>query len=209
MLSHQFELVGWVTAIIINTLVGALSLYGLHILVSISSHLQLSLDDYFQFTALNILCKKHKKGYISYGKALYIGFKDGPSFMKWAAVPSYILVNSIMVIFQFCTLCLYYEFVCDCLLQLCSNVIDKNAMSLAVFPIFVLIYSINHCKIIATLSIIADILLMAVFCIILYVVTSTGIKPKEHVAFRGARYIPSMMCTTLNALETTGVVSKL
>lgn len=153
-----------------------------------------------------MLCKKHNTGYIPYGKALYIGFMEGPKFMKWAAIPSIIIVNTIMLIFQFCSLCLYYEFVCVLILKLCYSAIDKNLVSLYVFPLFVFIYFINNHKIMAFLSILADILLIVVCCMILYNATSSGVSQKTHLAFRGARFIPGVMCTALYTLETTGVV---
>lgn len=161
-----------------------------------------------QFSALNILCRKHKQGYIPYGNALYMSFREGPKWFRWAAVPSYIIVNTFMIVFQFISMCLYYQLITHLIVKMCNQSINKYQMAICVFPIIVLIYFINSSRIISLLSIMADFMLMAVFCMIIYIATNLGIKPHEPVAYRGAGYIPGVVCTSLFNLETTGVVRR-
>lgn len=133
---------------------------------------------------------------------------EGPASMKWAAVPSCMLVNSVMVVFQFCSLCVYYEVVCTVTLKMCSKLpLDKNHIALCVFPLIVFIFFINNSKIISIISIVADILLLAVFCMIIHSATSQGIDPQKYSAFRDANSIPDIMFTALFTLDTTAVVS--
>lgn len=212
LIPYQFKKVGWAFGITVNVIAGALCLHGLLTLVIWNFKkrriiLILFLVSFSQFNSLYLLCKKHQKGYIPFGMGLYWGFKEGPEFSKRLAVPSCILVNSIIIAEQFSTMCVYYEVVCRFMLGVVESPMDDNYIALCVFPVMVIAYFVKNSKVVSIISILADILMLIALFMVIYVATSVGIGPKTHEGFRDLRMVPTVMSTFLFNLETTGVVS--
>lgn len=168
--------------------------------------IKVCLLQFLQFSALNKLCKKYERGYVPFGEALYIGFRDGPASLKWAAIPSGILVNAIMVFFQFFSLCLYFGYMVQVITGL-GIADDKYYACLYLFPVVVLVYFLKEPRIIGMLSIIAVIFFTIICAMILYDATIVGISPKRHVAFNDSVELPYVIFYSLYILQSTGAVS--
>ncbi|XP_048004303.1 proton-coupled amino acid transporter-like protein CG1139 [Leguminivora glycinivorella] len=189
-----FRRVGLIAGVVGLFLIGSFATYCIHMLIA----------------AQYILCKRAKKGYMSYSRSIRTAIQSGPASLRWLATYLGKFVNAVLVVWQLGLCCVYSVFVAENVKQVCDYYGLEYSIRLHILMGFIPLLLLNmmkSLKVLSPLSFISNIITILGLILVFYylmeddvTVDNEMLEPKSLVDF------PVFVGITLFALEAVGVI---
>ncbi|KAJ2954570.1 hypothetical protein O0L34_g2859 [Tuta absoluta] len=156
------------------------------------------------------LCKRHKRGYMSFSKSMDFGLRDGPPFMRRLARPLYWSVESMLIIWQLGICTIYFVFVAANLQQVLAQFgvkINIRVLICIVLVPMILVNLVKDLKMLAPMSFLSNVLIsLGLILVAFYLIADDVQLSKGKLQMKDWKEIPNFIGTSLFALEAVGVV---
>ncbi|XP_073949825.1 proton-coupled amino acid transporter-like protein acs isoform X2 [Choristoneura fumiferana] len=175
-------------------LIGAFATYCIHMLI----------------TAQYELCKRAKRGYMTYPQSLYAALATGPPSLRGPARCLAEFVDVVLIIWQVGLCCVYAVFVAENVKQVCDFYNYELPIRMHICALFVPLLILNMVKNLKLLSPISSlsnlITLLGLILVFYYLIEDDFDVDDEKMQIKSLIDIPVFVGTTLFALEAVGVI---
>ncbi|XP_063373014.1 proton-coupled amino acid transporter-like protein CG1139 [Cydia amplana] len=189
-----FRRMGLIAGVIGLILIGVFATYCIHMLIA----------------AQYILCKRAKKGYMSYSRSIRTATESGPVSCRWLSRFLGKFVNAVLIVWQLGLCCVYSVFVAENVKQVCDYYGFEYSIRLHILmgliPLLIL-NMMKSLKVLSPISFISNIITIFGLILVFYYLMEDDLEvDKEMFRPKSLLDFPVFVGMTLFALEAVGVI---
>ncbi|XP_053624624.1 proton-coupled amino acid transporter-like protein CG1139 isoform X2 [Plodia interpunctella] len=156
------------------------------------------------------LCKRERRGYITYPRSMCIALQIGPPALRKFAIIFYYFVDAVLIMWQLGICTIYAVFVASNLKQVCDFYgfsLSLRLHMILMLPPLIIVNLVKNLKLMTPISTISNVMTIFGLILVFFYLIEDDLQLKEEMMLvKTLLDVPAFIGTTLFALEAVGVV---